>query len=55
MEIRETQDTAAEQIVLYTPKQDLRNKKIYFDADGTEVKIGYDNETGVGFVEIVTA
>ncbi len=55
MEIRETQDTAAEQIVLYTPKQDLRNKKIYFDANGTEVKIWYDDETGVGFVEIIPA
>ncbi len=30
------------------------NKKIYFDSDGTEIKIGYDDETGVGFVEILS-
>ncbi len=31
-----------------------KNKKIYFNSDGTEIKIGYDDETGVGFVEIVS-
>ncbi len=34
--------------------QNLKNKKIYFDSDGTEVKIGYDEETGTGFVELIT-
>ena len=33
--------------------QNIKNKKIYFDADGTEIKIGYDEETGIGFVEII--
>ena len=36
-----------------TQKQNLNNKKIYFDSDGTEIKIGYDEQTGVGFVEII--
>ena len=53
-------DTAAwpntesrEEISRNTKKQHLANKKIYFDADGTEIKIGYDDQTGVGFVEII--
>ncbi|MFA6256655.1 MAG: hypothetical protein WC606_05795 [Candidatus Absconditabacterales bacterium] len=33
--------------------QNLKNKKIYFDTDGTEIKIGYDEKTGIGFVEII--
>ena len=41
-------------IVLDDNKQNLKNKKIYFNSDGTEIKIGYDDETGVGFVEIIT-
>ncbi len=40
-------------VSLNVPKQNLKNKKIYFDSDGTEIKIGYDKETGVGFVEII--
>ncbi|AHB41854.1 hypothetical protein P148_SR1C00001G1076 [candidate division SR1 bacterium RAAC1_SR1_1] len=43
-----------EKIVLDTKTQSLKNKKIYFDSDGTEVKIGYDDETGIGFVEIIS-
>lgn len=39
---------------LNVPKQNLKNKKIYFDSDGTEIKIGYDDETGTGFVELIT-
>lgn len=35
-------------------KQNLKNKKIYFDSDGTEIKIGYDEQTWVGFVEIIS-
>jgi hypothetical protein len=35
-------------------KQNIANKKIYFDADWTEIKIGYDDQTGVGFVEIIS-
>ncbi|EKD25095.1 MAG: hypothetical protein ACD_80C00118G0004 [uncultured bacterium (gcode 4)] len=42
-----------EKIHLHTNKQNLNNKKIYFDSDGTEIKIWYDEETGVGFVEII--
>lgn len=41
-------------VSLDAPKKNLKNKKIYFDADGTEVKIGYDEETGTGFVELIT-
>jgi hypothetical protein len=40
-------------IVLNENKQNIKNKKIYFNSDGTEIKIGYDDETGVGFVEII--
>jgi hypothetical protein len=40
------------EIILTTPKQKLKNKKIYFDSDGTHIEIGYDDETGVGFIEI---
>ena len=36
-----------------TQIQNLKNKKIYFDADGTEIKIGYEEQTGAGFVEII--
>jgi len=41
-------------VSLDVPKQNLKNKKIYFDSDGTEIKIGYDEQTGVGFVEIIS-
>lgn len=41
-------------VSLNSPKQKIPNKKIYFDSDGTEVKIGYDEETGTGFVELIT-
>jgi len=48
-------DTYSEnEIILTTPKQKLKNKKIYFDSDGTEIKIGYDEKTGIGFVEVIT-
>ena len=40
-------------IIVHNTKQNINNKKIYFDSDGTEIKIGYDEETGVGFVEII--
>ncbi len=43
-----------EQVVLDTKTQNLKNKKIYFDSNWTEVKIGYDEEKGIGFVEIVS-
>lgn len=41
-------------IKLDTKNQNLKNKKIYFDSDWTEVKIGYDENTWVGFVEIIS-
>jgi len=41
-------------IVLDNNKQNISNKKIYFDSDGTEIKIGYDEKTGIGFVEIIS-
>ncbi|MEI7557555.1 MAG: hypothetical protein WCJ45_01575 [bacterium] len=40
--------------IIFPDKNTIQNKKIYFDADGTEIKIGYDNETGAGFVEIIS-
>lgn len=43
-----------EKIVLNPNKKNIKNKKIYFDSNGTEVKIWYDDETGVGFVEIIS-
>ncbi|MCX6824138.1 MAG: hypothetical protein NT085_03340 [candidate division SR1 bacterium] len=36
-----------------TDKPTLNNKKIYFDAEGTQVKIGYDEATGVGFIQLI--
>ena len=41
-------------IHLYSEQQNLKNKKIYFDSNGTEIKIGYDDETGIGFVELIS-
>ncbi|MEI6671992.1 MAG: hypothetical protein WCL02_01135 [bacterium] len=41
-------------MIIYSAKQKLNNKKIYFDSDGTEIKIGYDEKTGVGFVELIS-
>jgi len=41
-------------VALNVPKQNISNKKIYFDSDGTEIKIGYDEQTGIGFVEIIS-
>lgn len=41
-------------IMLDNKTQNINNKKIYFDSDGTEIKIGYDYETGFGFVEIIS-
>lgn len=41
-------------ISLNIQKQKISNKKIYFDTDGTEIKIGYDEQAGVGFVEIIS-
>ena len=43
-----------ENIIVSTHQQNIVNKKIYFDSDGTEVKIWYDDETGIGFVEIIS-
>lgn len=43
-----------EKIILDTKTQCLKNKKIYFDSDWTEIKIGYDEEKWIGFVEIVS-
>jgi len=40
-------------IISDTEKPNLNNKKIYFDAEWTQVKIGYDEETGVGFVQLI--
>jgi hypothetical protein len=45
--------TSEEKIILHTNKKNLNNKKIYFDSNGTHIEIGYDDETGVGFVEII--
>jgi hypothetical protein len=44
---------STEKMVVNIVKQNISNKKIYFDADGTEIKIGYDDETGTGFIEII--
>lgn len=41
-------------IVLDGSHQTIANKKIYFDPEGAEVKVGYDQTTGVGFVEIIS-
>jgi len=41
-------------LVISWKKQNLKNKKIYFDSDWTEVRIGYDQETWIGFVEIIS-
>jgi len=41
-----------EKIVLTNP-QKIQNKKIYFEAEWTQVKIGYDEATGVGFVQLI--
>jgi hypothetical protein len=49
------EQNADDQKTIYIPKPKIKNKKIYFDADGTEVKIGYDDTIGVGFVEIITS
>ena len=46
-------NSSSNAIDINTPKQNLNNKKIYFNSDGTEIKIGYNDETGVGFVEII--
>ena len=43
-----------EKIILDIRSQSLKNKKIYFDSDWTEVKIGYNEETWIGFVEIIS-
>ncbi|MEI7918955.1 MAG: hypothetical protein WCH65_01745 [bacterium] len=43
-----------EENIVFSNQQTLKNKKIYFDSDGTEIKIGYDEQTGVGFVEIIS-
>ena len=40
-------------IISDTEKPNLNNKKIYFEAEWTQVKIGYDEETGVGFVQLI--
>lgn len=40
-------------IVLDSTTTKIPNKKIYFDPEGTHVKIGYDEETGVGFVQLI--
>ena len=50
----DTDTSPSNSVDINTPKQKLNNKKIYFNSDGTEIKIGYDDETGVGFVEIVS-
>jgi len=51
--IQSIDTTSEEKIILHPNKKNLNNKKIYFDSDGTEIKIGYDDETGVGFIEII--
>lgn len=38
--------------ITFSNQQKLQNKKIYFDADNTQVNIGYDAETWVGFVQL---
>lgn len=35
-------------------KQTLNNKKIYFNSEWTEIKIGYDENTSIWFVEIIS-
>jgi hypothetical protein len=49
----QTHQDAEKKVILYKNRQNISNKKIYFDSDGTEIKIGYDEQTGVGFVEII--
>ncbi|MEI6774603.1 MAG: hypothetical protein WCL18_07650 [bacterium] len=41
-------------IKFHSAQQNIKNKKIYFDSNGTEIKIGYDDETGIGFVELIS-
>ena len=36
-----------------TNKKHFKNKKIYFDSNESEIKIGYNDETGIGFIEII--
>lgn len=50
----DVKDWYDQKIELDNHKQNLKNKKIYFDSDGTEIKIGYDEQTWVGFVEIIS-
>ena len=51
---QKTDPSYQEKITLDTNQQNLKNKKIYFDSDGTQIKIGYDDTTGIGFVEITS-
>ena len=53
-DMTDTRSQSTEEQIALSDKQNLQNKKIYFDADGTQVKIGYDEETGVGFVQLIT-
>ena len=46
--------TPEKEIILNSTKQKISRKKIYFDSDGTEIKIGYDEKTGIGFVELIS-
>lgn len=41
-----------EAIIIDTEHQKLHKKKIYFPSENTAVKIGYDHEVGVWYVEI---
>ncbi len=49
-----SQPNSDKYVIIDNKKQNLKNKKIYFDSDWTEVKIGYDEETWIGFVEIIS-
>ncbi len=43
-----------EKIIIDNTHQKIANKKIYFDSDKTEIKIGYNEEIGIGFVEFIS-
>ena len=49
----DTSSAISNQIDIDGSKKNLANKKIYFDSEWSEIKIGYEDETGVGFVEII--
>ena len=51
---KKTNKESKNEISWYPSKQNLNNKRIYFDSEGSEIKIKYDETTGLGFVEIIS-